>query len=75
MDIIEYDEYLITVFDGDIKFLPPDGFIISGAFGAHMLAYVDNGKTIPLNHAPYKNLKLAVEALKILLDDSPAWTR
>lgn len=75
MDIIEYDGHLITIFDGDITTPPLDGFVISGAFGTHILSYVDNGKIFPLNHAPYKNLRLTIEALKILLDDSPTWTR
>ena len=70
MDIINYEGHLIAVFDGDIIPNSPDGFVIYGNLGEHMLAYIDNdGKIITLNSIPFANLILTIEALKLLLDE------
>ena len=75
MDIIEFNDTYITVFEGDITSIPEIGFIIYGPFGAHMLAYVNNGNIITLNAVPYKNIKSVMDTINVLLLEDDLWSR
>ncbi|QBH95911.1 hypothetical protein EKN56_05540 [Limnobaculum zhutongyuii] len=71
MDIIEYEGITITVYDGDITTLPPDGLVIYGEFGRHMLGIVEKGKLKTLNAIPYQSINALLTDLKKLSGQGP----
>ncbi|MFV0549010.1 MAG: hypothetical protein ACK5M5_09880 [Limnobaculum xujianqingii] len=71
MDIIEYEGITITVYDGDITTLPPDGLVIYGEFGRHMLGIVEKGKLKTLNAIPYQSINALLIDLKKLNEGGP----
>ncbi|AWH89837.1 hypothetical protein [Limnobaculum parvum] len=71
MDIIEYEGISITVYDGEITTSPPDGFVIYGKFGQHMLGIVDKGKLKTLNTIPYQSINALLIDLNRLSEKGP----